>query len=351
FRRVLFRSAVESGDLDGLANALNVADEQQKSSLASLLPALNSWRRNHQERSMLNAWRYRVAWKPMPTAPALGNIAGSWLVVSAAEPDDPELVDAVIQGIESAGGEVARVMVDEDDLDRAELAASLRRALADGIEFRGVISLLALIDAPMPEQPMVPAGLIANMVLVQALGDVGIDGRLWLLTRGAVSIGRADPLSQPLQTTTWGLGRVVSLEHPERWGGLVDLPHTLDLKASRRLLALVAGETREDQIALRNTGMFVRRLERAPITELAESKPWKPRGTVLVTGGTGALGARVTRWLAAAGAEHLVLTSGHGPDAELTELGIRVSLVACDTTDREAIATLLDQLDADGEVL
>src|SRR5690606_24900425 len=43
------------------------------------------------------------------------------------------------------------------------------------------------------------------------------------------------------------------------------------------------------------------------------------------------------------------LTSGQGPDAELMELGTRISFVACDTTDREAIATLLDQLDAEDE--
>ena len=57
------------------------------------------------------------------------------------------------------------------------------------------------------------------------------------------------------------------------------------------------------------------------------------------------------RWLAGAGAEHLVLTSSTGPDAKLNELGCRVSLVTCDTTDREAIATLLDQLDAEGETV
>jgi polyketide synthase 12 len=345
-----FWTAVESGDLDSLANALNVDDDEHKASLASLLPALNSWRRNHQERTTLNAWRYRVAWKPMPTAPSLSSVAGSWLVVTASEPEDPEIIDSVVQALASAGGHVVRVTVDEDDPDRADLTERLEQATAEGPP-RGVVSLLALVDEPMPDQPMVPAGLILNLVLTQALGDAGIDARLWLLTRGAVSIGRADPLSQPLQTMAWGLGRVISLEHPDRWGGLVDLPAVLDLKASRRLLALLAGDHREDQIALRNTGLFVRRLERAPLTELADSKPWKPRGTILVTSGTGAPGARLTRWLAGAGAEHLVLTSAHGPDAELTELGIRVSLVACDTTDREAISTLLDKLDADGEVL
>ncbi|PRQ09065.1 type I polyketide synthase [Enhygromyxa salina] len=346
-----FWSAVETGDLDTLANALNVDDELHRNSLASLLPALTSWRRNHQERTTLNAWRYRVGWKPMQTAPALGSLTGVWMLVTASEPDDPELVNLVSMGITGAGGTVVRVPVDEDEPDREDMTNRLLRAGLESSPPRGVVSLLGLVEDPLPEQPTLPAGLPLNLVLTQSLGDAGIEAPLWLLTRGAISIGRADALSNPLQAMAWGLGRVIALEHPDRWGGLIDLPLTLDPKATRRLLAILSQEEREDQLAIRNTGVFVRRLERAPLTELADGKPWKPRGTILVTGGTGALGARVTRWLAAAGAEHLVLTSGQGPDAELMELGTRVSLVACDTTDRDAIATLLDQLDADGEHL
>ena len=346
-----FWSAVEASDLDTLATALNVDDDQRRGHLKELLPALNAWRRNHQERTTLNAWRYRVDWKPMPAVPTLGNMAGTWLVVTASEPEDPAPIEIVCQAISGAGGTVVRVPVDEEEPERGDVTNRLLRACLDVPPPRGVISLLALVEEPMIEQPMIPVGLALNLVLTQALGDASISAPLWLLTSGAVSIGRADPLSHPLQAMAWGFGRVVALEHPDRFGGLVDLPPQLDPKATRRLLALLSGEAREDQLAIRNTGVFVRRLERAPLTELIDRKPWKPHGTILVTGGTGTLGTRVTRWLAAAGAEHLVLTSGQGPDAELMELGTRVSLVACDTTDREAIQTLLDQLDAEDEQL
>ncbi|MFC5946073.1 type I polyketide synthase, partial [Micromonospora harpali] len=81
-----------------------------------------------------------------------------------------------------------------------------------------------------------------------------------------------------------------------------------------------------------------------------------PSGTALVTGGTGALGALVARWVAAAGAEHVALVSRRGPaapgaadlEAELTALGTRVTVAACDIADRAALADLLRRVEADG---
>ncbi|MFC6137799.1 type I polyketide synthase, partial [Streptomyces spororaveus] len=169
---------------------------------------------------------------------------------------------------------------------------------------------------------------------------------LWCVTRGAVSVGRSDRLVSPVQAQLWGLGRVAALEVPERWGGLVDLPEVLDERALSRLVGVFAGSG-EDQVAVRSSGVFGRRLVRAPRAEGASA--WAPAGTVLVTGGTGALGGRVARWLAGAGAERLVLTSRRGPDApgaaelveELTGAGVDVSVVACDVADRDALRALL----------
>ncbi|MEK8168878.1 SDR family NAD(P)-dependent oxidoreductase [Streptomyces sp. M19] len=75
----------------------------------------------------------------------------------------------------------------------------------------------------------------------------------------------------------------------------------------------------------------------------------------MITGGTGALGGHVARWLAREGAEHLVLASRRGPDApgagelaaELGALGAEVSVVGCDTADRAALAALVARLDAE----
>ncbi|MBQ1071517.1 KR domain-containing protein, partial [Micromonospora sp. D75] len=153
---------------------------------------------------------------------------------------------------------------------------------------------------------------------------------------GAVGTGDTDPVRSVAQGGLWGLARVAGLEHPQLWGGLVDLPDAPGRDDWDHAVGVLTAGGHEDQVAVRPSGVFVRRLVRATPAAVGTVDRWQPSGTVLVTGGTGALGAHVARWAAANGAEHLVLTSRRGEHApgaaelrdELTALGARVSLVA-----------------------
>ncbi|WP_323187681.1 SDR family NAD(P)-dependent oxidoreductase, partial [Streptomyces sp. NBC_01275] len=173
-----------------------------------------------------------------------------------------------------------------------------------------------------------------------------------------MSTGPADAPADPTQAQIWGLGRVAALELPYVWGGLVDLPEEYDERSLTSVLQLLAGEpgSGEDQVAVRPGGAVARRMVSAAVGNAAPVRRWRPRGTVLVTGGTGSLAPRLARKLAETGAEHLVLVSRSGPGApsaaglssELTALGVTVTVAACDVSDRDAVAELLVRLRADG---
>jgi hypothetical protein len=349
-----FWAAVDEGDLAGVAAALDV-EQEQRTSLEAVLPVLSSWRRRERIRTAVRDRHYRVTWKPS-AAQGTGALAGTWLVVVPAGHADG---DGVVRALGEHGARVSVVEADPEDLDRGVLAARLRGALADPADAQGVLSLLALNEAPVAEYPVVAAGVALTVVLTQALGDAGVAAALWVATRGAVSTGPGDELVSAVQAQVWGLGQVAGLELAGRWGGLIDLPEVLDERARARLCGVLAagvGVGGDDQVALRAAGVFTRRLTRStPGT----AGGWMPRGTVLVTGGTGAVGAHVARWLAGNGAEHLVLVSRRGLGApgvvelaaELKEAGAAVTVAACDIADRAALVDVLGQVSARGPEL
>ncbi|MFF7638650.1 SDR family NAD(P)-dependent oxidoreductase, partial [Kitasatospora sp. NPDC008050] len=362
-----FWETIEREDLEELTATLGLDGDQP---LSAALPALSTWRRQSRARSAVAGWRYQVDWHPVTGSPAAA-LTGNWLVVTpvvtpavtpgvtstatpgvtpaATVPGADESAAAVLATLLGHGAEARQLTLGAADTDRAALADRLRTELAGTGPLAGVVSLLAFDEVPHPAHPALPAGLAATALLVQALGDAELTAPLWCLTRGAVTTGPADRLTNPVQAQVWGLGRVVALEHPDRWGGLIDLPAALDERALARLAETLSDGT-EDQVALRASGLLARRLVRSP---RSEATGWRPSGTVLVTGGTGALGAQVARWLARGGAEHLVLTSRRGPQApgaaelrdELTGLGVTVTIAACDVADRAALAGLLGSLE------
>ncbi|MFF9772034.1 type I polyketide synthase, partial [Streptomyces sp. NPDC014636] len=349
----IFWDAVEREDGEALAATLRVDSLEQQESLDAVLPALAQWRRQRRSESTVDAWRYRAVWRRTPGT-AVPSLAGTWLLVTPDACGTDPLVTDVRRALEEHGTDVVTVALDGADADRAVLAQRLREA-TEGHAPAGVLSLLALDETPYPAHPVTSTGLVLTLSLIQALGDLGTGARLWCATRGAVSTGSADPLASPAQATVWGMGRVAAVEYPDSWGGLVDLPAALDGRARTRLAGVLAGADSEDQVAVRASGVMRRRLEPAPLGDTRPGRTWKPRGTVLVTGGTGALGTHLARWLARNGAEHLILTSRRGPAApgadalvaELGALGTRVTITACDVADRDAVAGVLASVPED----
>ncbi|WP_156107376.1 type I polyketide synthase, partial [Streptomyces violaceusniger] len=366
-----FWDTVEREDLESLAGALRVDGQ----SLREVVPALSQWRRERRDVSTIDSWRYKVRWKPL-TAPATSP-AGTWLVVVSHAKAEHEWVAGVTGALIRHGAEPLMVVLGEPELDRATLADRLGTVLADTPRISGVVSLTALDESAHPAYPSVPQGYAMTLLLSQALGDAGLEAPMWCLTQRGVSLGygygdgygdgdgagggggaqsnaktggEGALAVRRKQALAWGLGKVIALEQPLRWGGLIDLPEGVDPHTQDYLAGVLDGTSGEDQVAIRPSGLFGRRLVHAPARERGGA--WQPRGTVLVTGGTGALGGHVARWLAGRGAEHVVLTSRRGMAApgaerlagELEALGARVTVAACDVGDRDALAELLAEV-------
>ncbi|HEX4702824.1 MAG TPA: type I polyketide synthase [Pseudonocardiaceae bacterium] len=249
--------------------------------------------------------RYRIDWTPATESAT--TLSGTWLVV--------ETASNLASALRERGATVQTIEIGAD-MDRTRLAELIPTG-----QFAGVISQL---------------GLAATQLLVQALGDAGCHAPLWCVTQGAVATK-----PDPDQALLWGFGRVVALECPTRWGGLVDLPSEPDDRDFDRLANVLTGT--EDQVAIRPSGVLVRRLRKAEPT--ARLRHWRPSGTVLITGGTGALGQHVAQWLVTEGAERVVLVSRN---PELTALDPKITTAACDVADRDQLAVLLEKLAADG---
>ena len=265
----------------------------------------------------------------------------------------------------SAGTATTLTAVVGTDEERAVLTA----ALPDSTGHRDLAALRAAIEDGLPVPEIVlaaaggPEGAAADPVagtldassrslalLQEWFADPALNtGRLALVTRGAVSSRPGDDVHDLPGAAVWGLARSVQSEYPEQLL-LIDLDRS---EASLRALpaALASGES---QVALRDGAIAVPRLTRYRATPTdgggGEAPAFDVDGTVLVTGGTGTLGAVVARHLVAGhGARRLLLTSRSGPDApgaaelvaELTELGADVTVSACDVGDRAALTALL----------
>ncbi|WP_146193941.1 type I polyketide synthase, partial [Streptomyces sp. MA5143a] len=192
--------------------------------------------------------------------------------------------------------------------------------------------------------------LLQAWLAERALEDTG----LLVVTRGAVAVGDGGGITDLAAAAATGLVRSAQSENPGRIV-LVDLD---DGGPDDVLGAAVACD--EPRLAVRGGTFLAPRLTRSGLEPepegRAESSGTMPplHDTVLITGGTGALGRQVARHLVTRhGIRSLVLAGRSGPAApgaaelqgELTALGASVRIEACDLADRAAVARLLGSIE------
>ncbi|MGC0421418.1 SDR family NAD(P)-dependent oxidoreductase [Embleya sp. AB8] len=208
----------------------------------------------------------------------------------------------------------------------------------------------ALTGEPSAAGAHAVAGRALRLVQEWLADERCAGSRLVLLTRDAVVVEPAEPDGLgSAGAAAWGLVRSAQREHPDRFVVLDLDDHDASIAALPIALA-----TGEPQLALRKGRPLVPRLAR--VTARPATRPDLAAGTVLITGGTGTLGALFARHLVSHyGVTHLVLAGRRGPNApgaaelaaELTASGATVTVAACDIADRDALAALLASIPAE----
>ena len=313
-------------------------------------------------RKRADASVYEVSWSPAVPPPRVEATAGAWLLLA----DEGGVADALaahLRGTPSAAVVIVRpgdafsegpggfrVRPGEAE-DYTRLLEALRGA--GGPPLTRVVHLWALDSreeggAFGDEASRVSWPVVA---LVQALVKASASARVHVVTRGAQAV-HAGELPTPAQAALWGLGRVVADELASLWGGMLDLEAPGTPADAERLYHAVLDGGWPQGAALRGGGWHTPRLARA-VAGHGEPVTFRRDASYLLTGGAGALGRAVARWMVDQGARCLVLAgrSAGGREVlaleqELAARGVRVVLERVDVARREEVQALLSRMAA-----
>lgn len=225
----------------------------------------------------------------------------AWHSVSARDEKAPS-------GVVLVGGDVDRLEAAVDDLAGAGVPY---RAVEDPAELDSIVEFGSLpaelgdsaVVLVLPRDDDSPEGAVELVTRTLTLQQqLGLSARLWALTVG-VHEG-ANVTHAPL----WGLGRVAAAEHPQLWGGVLDVA---DGRLPLTALGSLAGH---GVLVVRDGVAQAARLAASSSVVATQANPMQctPGGTYLITGGTGVLGLRMAQRLADLGARRLVLLSRSG---------------------------------------
>jgi malonyl CoA-acyl carrier protein transacylase len=192
------------------------------------------------------------------------------------------------------------------------------------------------------------------LFLIQSIAKQGYlqPPNIWLVTKGTQSVDAGTQITGVAQSTLWGLGRVISSEHPELNCRLVDLDpeehHNVENLSKE--ISSQQPTSSENQIAFRNGKRYVNRIiKQQKIGK--QSLSLKADATYMVTGGMGGIGLLVAQWLVEQGAKHLVLVGRSHPNEttsstikQLEEMGTQVVALQADISIEAEVASLLSQI-------
>ena len=282
---------------------------------------------------------YEIEWKPAPRPEPAGETeepageldapgAGTWLILADRGGVGQELARQASEhgavAIVVSHADVTRLREQDGDITIDSSDPDQYRELVESVTSRGPITRIvhlwnldsASVDTASAAQleQDIEHGTLSIMFLMQALPQGGsLLPRIWLVTQRAQPVGEGPQSLSLAQVPAWGLGRVIGhQEFRSMWGGLIDLDASPVPELAATLYAEIAGGQGEgqgeDQVGFRNGQRYVPRLVESPNRTHPLPPSLRVDGSYLVTGGLGALGLLVARFLVDNGARHLILT-------------------------------------------
>lgn len=307
-------------------------------------------------------WLYDLAWQPVPRQSTdAPHKPQDWLILA----DPHGLGQAAAQALTQQGSACTVVFANQ-----AEQISAWLRQPAD--KPRGILYFWGLDHAAPPEsslktlqESIAQSCLNAVEITKQAAASKQAP-RLWIITRGAqAQCAGGKPVVE--QSPLWGLGRVIAEEHPDLWGGLIDLDPALSPEQAAAYLAEEVRSPQETQLAFYSQQRLALRMVRHTTRE--GKIHLQPDASYLVTGGLGGIGLGVAHWLVQQGAKRLILMgrtplpprrewAKTGPDSPagqriaavraLEASGASVHLAAVDTGDEAQLRQWLEDYQLEG---
>ncbi|KEY69314.1 hypothetical protein S7711_01764 [Stachybotrys chartarum IBT 7711] len=303
---------------------------------------------------------HRIDWIP-PTFSEKPRSLSNVLLVSS----DKKPVEAYRQQIAQHTEEIYHVYNHkelENDL-RPDILAALSQPGSAIVYLPGDVSELEEVASSAEEFIWQTASLVR---LIEHKGLAGTC-KLFVLAR---QVYKGDTNTGLAHGALYGLGRIIAAEHPDLWGGLIDMEDT-------GIFPTLAVKYVHGLDVMRVVDGLPRRPIMRPLSLDQRHKPGykktllpRPEGTYVVTGGFGDLGLETLDFLVKKGARRIVVVSRRGlpprrrwealasSDTKLAvvtekiraleKLGTSVHAVALDIAARGATERLLDAIDALG---
>ena len=329
--------------------------------------------KQHQEQlttETLKDWLYQVQWKPVLNTHLKTNIkVCHWLIFA----DMTGVGKKLSQQLQQQGSECSLVyrgkhyqklekgayqLNPSEPQEFEQLIQSVQKN--SELPLERVVHLWSL-EVPTPKDLTITSlgqaqrwGCGTVLHLVKALSKSNNVSKLWLVTRGAQSVQSTTEEVSVAASPVWGMGRVISLEHPKLWGGMVDLDPQTPESETETLLQLIADNNQlEDHLALRRNRTYIARLVKQSPTA-SQPVSLESNATYLITGGLGALGLHTAKWMLDKGARHLVLISRTQPSqhkiaaiGNLQKQGAEVVVAQADVCNFEELSKVFEQVNSD----